>query len=174
MNKTNSTGAGVRSGAPPYSGTIFTSLSGATRRIKEGISLWSKKNSSLWPLLLDISCCSVEVADLAHDSEGRRGGFSFTGTPERSDVMIVSGWITKAMAMELKKLHSQMLRPRYVIAYGSCATCGGPWWESYNVVCGVDRVLPVDVYVAGCPPRPEDLLAALQKLQKKVGGAIED
>jgi NADH-quinone oxidoreductase subunit B len=78
------------------------------------------------------------------------------------------------MAVELKRLYEQMPRPRYVIACGSCAISGGPWFESYNILGGIDKVLPVDVYVPGCPPRPESLLAALVKLQKKIGGGYED
>jgi NADH-quinone oxidoreductase subunit B len=86
--------------------------------------------------------------------------------------MIVAGWITKSMAPRVKRLYEQMSKPCYVIAFGECATSGGPWWESYNIVQGTDQVIPVDVYVAGCPPRPENLYAALVKLQDKIGGRI--
>jgi len=86
--------------------------------------------------------------------------------------MIVAGWVTKSMAPRVKRLYEQMASPRYVIAYGECATSGGPWYESYNILKGIDQVLPVDVYVAGCPPKPENLFAALMKLQDKISGRI--
>jgi NADH-quinone oxidoreductase subunit B len=103
----------------------------------------------------------------------RRGYLLFRGSPRQCDVMIVAGWVTKTVAPEIKRLYEQMARPRYVVAYGECATSGGPWWQSYNIIKGIDQILPVDVYVTGCPPKPENLFAALIKLQKKVGGEIE-
>jgi NADH-quinone oxidoreductase subunit B len=102
----------------------------------------------------------------------RKGYLLFRGTPRQCDVMIVAGWVTKSVVPRIKRLYEQMASPKYVIAYGECATCGGPWWESYNIIKGIDQVLPVDVYVAGCPPRPENLFSALMKLQDKVGGKI--
>jgi NADH-quinone oxidoreductase subunit B len=104
----------------------------------------------------------------------RKGYLFFRSTPRQSDVMVIAGWVTKSMVPEIKRLYEQMLSPKYVIAYGECATCGGPWWESYNIVKGIDQVLPVDVYVVGCPPKPENLIAGFIKLQKKIGGEIED
>jgi len=102
----------------------------------------------------------------------RNGYLLFRSTPRQCDVMIVAGWVTKSIAPRVKRMYEQMSKPSYVIAYGECATSGGPWWESYNIIQGIDQILPVDVYVIGCPPRPENLYAALMKLQDKIGGKI--
>ena len=155
---------------------IFARLSDLVRSASATKSTvnWSRVNS-LWPLQFGLACCAIELMDFGSariDAE-RKGYLLFRGTPRQCDVMIVAGWVTKSMVPEVKRLYEQMSKPRYVIAYGECATCGGPWWESYNIIKGIDEVLPVDVFVAGCPPRPENLFAALMKLQKKVGGNIE-
>jgi NADH-quinone oxidoreductase subunit B len=136
---------------------------------------WSRRNS-LWPLQFGLACCAIELMDFgaARIDAERKGYLLFRATPRQCDVMLVAGWVTKSMVPEVKRLYEQMAEPRYVIAFGECATCGGPWWESYNIVKGIDQVLPVDVYVAGCPPRPENLFAALIKLQDKMGGVLED
>lgn len=141
---------------------------------EKGLVNWSRVNS-LWPLQFGLACCAIELMDFGSariDAE-RKGYLLFRGTPRQCDVMIIAGWVTKSMVPEIKRLYEQMAEPKYVIAFGECATCGGPWWESYNIMKGIDQVLKVDVYVAGCPPRPENLFAALMKLQKKIGGSIE-
>lgn len=141
----------------------------------KGLVKWSRMNS-LWPMQFGLACCAIELMDFGSariDAE-RKGYLLFRGTPRQCDVMIVAGWVTKSMVPEIKRLYEQMSSPKYVIAFGECATCGGPWWESYNIMKGIDEVLPVDVYVAGCPPRPENLFEAMIKLQKKVGGIVED
>jgi NADH-quinone oxidoreductase subunit B len=152
----------------------FVKMSDIAKDLAKGIVKWSRMNS-LWPLQFGLSCCAIELMDFGSariDAE-RKGYLVFRGTPRQSDVMVVAGWVTKSMVPEIKRLYEQMLRPRYVIAFGECATCGGPWWESYNIVKGIDQVLPVDVYVVGCPPKPENLIAGFVKLQKKIGGEIE-
>jgi NADH-quinone oxidoreductase subunit B len=156
-------------------GMMFTVLSEVTKALAGGAVRWSRKNS-LWPLQFGLSCCSIEMLDFQSPRiDAERGGYlCFRNSPRQSDVMVVAGWVTKSMAPEVKRLYEQMLKPKYVIAYGECATCGGPWWESYNIIKGIDQILPVDVYVAGCPPRPENLFAAFIKLQKKMGGGVED
>ncbi len=153
---------------------VFAKLSDLKKPLTKGIVKWSRVNS-LWPLQFGLACCAIELMDFGSariDAE-RKGYLLFRGTPRQCDVMIVAGWVTKSMAPEIKRLYEQMSKPRYVIAYGECATCGGPWWESYNIIKGIDQVLPVDVFVAGCPPRPENLFAALMKLQQKIGGNVE-
>lgn len=158
---------------PPV-GAFFTNLKKATKAIAEGTVRWSRKNS-LWPMQFGLACCAMELLDFGSariDAE-RKGYLLFRATPRQCDVMIVAGWVTKAVAPEVKRLYEQMAKPRYVIAYGECATSGGPWWESYNIIKGVDQIVPVDVYVAGCPPKPENLFEALMKLQEKVGGKVE-
>ncbi len=142
--------------------------------LSKDIVKWSRSNS-VWPLQFGLACCAIELMDFGSariDAE-RKGFLLFRSTPRQCDVMVIAGWVTKSMVPEIKRLYEQMLSPKYVIAFGECATCGGPWWESYNIVKGIDEVLPVDVYVAGCPPRPENLFGALMKLQKKIGGVVE-
>ncbi len=150
---------------------IFARLSEITQESAKGIIGWARGNS-LWPLQFGLACCAMELMDFgaARIDAERKGYLLFRGTPRQCDVMIVAGWVTKSMAPRVKRLYEQMASPRYVIAYGECATSGGPWYESYNIIQGIDQVLPVDVYVAGCPPKPENLFAALMKLQDKVGG----
>ncbi len=143
--------------------------------LSKDVVKWSRSNS-VWPLQFGLACCAIELMDFGSariDAE-RKGFLLFRSTPRQCDVMVIAGWVTKSMVPEIKRLYEQMLSPKYVIAFGECATCGGPWWESYNIVKGIDEVLPVDVYVAGCPPRPENLFGALMKLQKKIGGVVED
>ncbi len=141
----------------------------------EGVIKWARQNS-LWPMQFGLACCAMELMDFgaARIDAERKGYLLFRPSPRQCDVMIIAGWVTKAMVPEIKRLYEQMSEPKHVIAFGECATCGGPWWESYNIIKGIDQVLPVDVYVAGCPPRPENLFQALMKLQDKMGGKIED
>ncbi len=154
---------------------LFANLGEVSRAASKGLITWSRKNS-LWPLQFGLACCAMELMDFGSariDAE-RNGYLMFRPTPRQCDVMIVAGWVTKAIIPEIKRLYEQMSQPRYVIAYGECATCGGPWFESYNIIKGIDQVLPVDVYVAGCPPKPENLFGAMMKLNKKVGGEVAE
>ncbi len=132
---------------------------------------WGRKNS-LWYMLFGIACCAIEMmAAGASRFDMDRLGWVFRSSPRYSDLIIVSGTVTEKMAPRLKTLYNQMAEPRYVLAMGACASNGGPYSSGYNVVRGVDKIIPVDVYVPGCPPRPEALIYGIDQLRKKIDEA---
>ncbi len=134
----------------------------------EDLFQWAR-TGSLWWMTFGLACCAVEMIHVnmpRYDME--RFGVAPRASPRQSDVMIVAGTVVKKMAEPIKLLYEQMPDPKWVIAMGSCATNGGPYYRSYSVVMGVDHLIPVDIYVPGCPPRPEALMDGFLKLQKKI------
>lgn len=142
-------------------GILMTSL--------EELHNWGRSNS-IWPLQFGLACCAIEMiaAATARFDIARFGAEIFRPSPRQADLMIVSGTVTKKMAPQVIRLWNQMPEPKYCIAMGACAISGGPFKQGYNVLKGIDRFIPVDIYIPGCPPRPEALLNGLIQLQKQI------
>ena len=153
-------------------------MSWIENRFEEGVIVtsldffinWGRKNS-IWPMTFGLACCAIEMMAVGASrfDLDRFGAGAFRASPRQSDLMIVAGTVNYKMASRLKRLYQQMPDPKYVIAMGACTVGGGPYFKyGYNVVKGVDLVVPVDVYVPGCPPRPEALLEGIMRLQDKI------
>ncbi|MDX6573949.1 MAG: NADH-quinone oxidoreductase subunit [Gaiellales bacterium] len=130
---------------------------------------WGRRYS-LWVFNFGLACCAIEfiAASMARHDFIRLGVIPFAPGPRQADLMVVSGTVTDKMAPAIRRLYEQMPEPKYVISFGACSNSGGPYWDSYCVTKGVDQVIPVDVYVPGCPPRPEALLHGIIRLQQKI------
>ena len=148
-----------------FSGAVYDSI--LTTRVGKVIG-WAQKNA-LWPATFGLACCAIEMMAMANSrwDAARFGAEVFRASPRQADLMIVSGRVSQKMAPVLKTIFDQMPEPKWVISMGACASCGGIF-NNYAIVQGVDRVVPVDVYVPGCPPGPEALLYGIIKLQEKI------
>ncbi|KWV29508.1 MULTISPECIES: NADH-quinone oxidoreductase subunit B [Micromonospora] len=130
---------------------------------------WGRRYS-LWVFNFGLACCAIEfiATSMGRHDFIRLGVIPFAHGPRQADLMVVSGTVTDKMAPAIKRLYDQMPEPKYVISFGACSNCGGPYWDSYSVTKGVDQLIPVDVYVPGCPPRPEALLHGILRLQERI------
>ena len=148
---------------------IELSKQGIVTTTLEELYNWGRKNS-VWPMTFGLACCAIEMiaTTMARYDLARFGAEVFRPSPRQADLMIVSGTVTKKMAPQVVRLYNQMAEPKYVIAMGACAISGGPFKQGYNVLKGIDRYIPVDVHIPGCPPRPEALIDAFMTLQKKI------
>jgi len=158
-------------------GIVLEKLPGITKGLPGGELLLTSadyfidlgRKMSLWPMTFGLACCAIEMmGSYASRFDFDRMGVIPRASPRQADVMIVAGTVCKKMAEPILEIYHQMPEPRFVISMGSCANCGGPYYDSYSVLKGVDRIVPVDVYIAGCPPRPEALQFAVIKLQEKI------
>ncbi len=130
---------------------------------------WGRRYS-LWVFNFGLACCAIEfiASSMGRHDFIRLGVIPFAHGPRQADLMVVSGTVTDKMAPAVKRLYDQMAEPKYVISFGACSNCGGPYWDSYSVTKGVDQLIPVDVYIPGCPPRPEALLHGILRLQERI------
>ncbi len=133
-----------------------------------GLKSWARK-SSLWPVRFCIACCSTEMAAaMASRFDMERFGVMPIWGPRQGDFLMIAGYVSKKMAKRLIRIYNQMPEPRYVLALGDCTMSGGPYWDSYNVIENVGELVPIDVYVPGCPPRPEAILKGIEMIQEMI------
>jgi NADH-quinone oxidoreductase subunit B len=171
LNETTAPGAAggrVDLGMPAAAGSVGP-LSRLAPQPARVVLNWGRRYS-LWVFNFGLACCAIEfiATSMARHDFIRLGVIPFAPGPRQADLMVVSGTVTDKMAPAVRRLYEQMPEPKYVISFGSCSNSGGPYWDSYCVTKGVDQVIPVDVYVPGCPPRPEALLQGILRLQDKI------
>ncbi|HET7700222.1 MAG TPA: NADH-quinone oxidoreductase subunit B family protein [Candidatus Limnocylindria bacterium] len=164
-----STQAGLHGEEPTGKGSILANDDNIVFTTVANLVNWARSRSP-WPLGYGLACCAIEMMATAasHHDLSRFGAEVFRSSPRQADVMIVAGTVTHKMAPRLRRLYEQMPEPKWVIAMGNCASSGGEFWDSYATLQGVDTVVPVDVYVPGCPPRPEALTEGVLRLREKI------
>ncbi|MEI6795687.1 MAG: NADH-quinone oxidoreductase subunit NuoB [Methanomassiliicoccales archaeon] len=129
---------------------------------------WAQRNA-IYPLHFGLACCALEMAAAsACRWDAERLGLIYRSSPRQSDVLLINGWISSKIRPSLRRLYEQMPEPKWVVAMGECAVSGGPWYDAYNVVQGLDTFIPVDIYIPGCPPRPEAMIDGFMKLNRKI------
>jgi NADH-quinone oxidoreductase B subunit len=165
---TGQAGLGTPPPDAPTPGTLANEDNVVFATVKNLVD-WARSRSP-WPLGYGLACCAIEMMASAasHHDLARFGAEVFRSSPRQADVMIVAGTVTHKMAPRLRRLYEQMPEPKWVIAMGNCASSGGEFWDSYSTLQGVDTVVPVDVYVPGCPPRPEALVEGILRLREKI------
>jgi NADH-quinone oxidoreductase subunit B len=172
----SSTPRAHRHEAAPDTGAVDLGMPGSVGALSKAapeparfVLNWGRRYS-LWVFNFGLACCAIEfiATSMARHDFIRLGVIPFAPGPRQADLMVVSGTVTDKMAPAVRRLYEQMPDPKYVISFGSCSNSGGPYWDSYCVTKGVDQVIPVDVYVPGCPPRPEALLQGILALQDKI------
>ena len=145
-----------------------TGVKRALDKVSDPLMNWGVRNS-MYPLHFGIACCALEMAASSGARfDAERLGIIYRSSPRQSDVLLLNGWISAKIRPSLKALYEQMPAPKWVIAMGECSISGGPWYDAYNVIQGVDTFIPVDIYVPGCPPRPDALIEGFLKLNKKI------
>jgi NADH-quinone oxidoreductase B subunit len=165
---TGQAGLGTPADARPTQG-ILASDDNIVFTTVQNLVNWARSRSP-WPLGYGLACCAIEMmaSAMSHHDLARFGAEVFRSSPRQADVMIVAGTVTHKMAPRLRRLYEQMPEPKWVIAMGNCASSGGEFWDSYATLQGVDTIVPVDVYVPGCPPRPEALTEGVLRLREKI------
>ncbi|MFA5313498.1 MAG: NADH-quinone oxidoreductase subunit NuoB [Methanomassiliicoccales archaeon] len=151
---------------------VETMKASGAKKLLDGITApmwaWGQRNS-IYPLHFGVACCALEMAAASASRwDCERLGMVYRSSPRQSDVLLINGWISQKLRPSLRKLYEQMPEPKWVVAMGECCISGGPWYDGYNVIQGLDTFIPVDIYIPGCPPHPEAMLDAFMLLNKKI------
>lgn len=154
------------------SAMINNLLSAGTKKMLDGLTgpiwSWAMKNS-IHPLHFGLACCALEMAAASNTKfDAERLGTIYRSSPRQTDVLLINGWISKKLRPDIRRLYEQMPAPKWVVAMGECAISGGPWYDSYNIVQGTDQIVPVDIYIPGCPAKPDAMIDGFMLLQQKI------
>ena len=154
------------------SAMINNMLSSGTKKIVDRLTgpIWSwAMRNSIHPLHFGLACCALEMAAASNTKyDAERIGMIYRSSPRQTDVLLINGWISKKLRPDIRRLYEQMPAPKWVVAMGECAISGGPWHDSYNIIQGADQIIPVDIYIPGCPPKPDAMIDGFMLLQQKI------